>query len=232
MKTNILVILFIIFSNSLYSQSDTYSITHYYGDGKLKDLTDLSTGEYQSYFENSQLKKIGFYDISGSVLSKSIGVWKEYDRHGELIKVINYSIEKDKKNNLIYDSKGQLLSGEWKEYYDNGNLKLSGTFNTYKKNGEWRYYYENSQLKKTGNFNDDKKIEEWQYYYENGYKKMIGAFLNNERNGKWLRYGKRNGKLQVEIEYRNGIRNGKFKVFNSNGDVIKEFEYVNGIKTN
>ena len=36
---------------------------------------------------------------------------------------------------------------EYKEYYDNGNLKVIGNYDVNKKQtGVWKYYYENGQL--------------------------------------------------------------------------------------
>ena len=45
-------------------------------------------------------------------------------------------------------TQGKEKHGPFQDYYKNGNLKTSGTYERGKKLGHWKYYYPNGKLKK------------------------------------------------------------------------------------
>lgn len=57
-----------------------------------------------------------------------------------------------------------------KEYYSNGNLERNGNviFGTGKEVGEWKYYYDNGQLKNVGVYKNGKPFGEWKAYDKTG----------------------------------------------------------------
>lgn len=61
-----------------------------------------------------------------------------------------------------------------KKYYKNGQLMETGFFgymtngNGSWKNGEWKHFYENGQLKTKGSFNGGNEAGVWEYYDESG----------------------------------------------------------------
>lgn len=77
---------------------------------------------------------------------------------------------------------------EIKEYYDNGQIMISGhkesRFKIFEpkdesdwlKTGEWKYYYENGKILMKGYFQRDEKINEWVAYYPNGKKFLKGKY--------------------------------------------------------
>jgi antitoxin component YwqK of YwqJK toxin-antitoxin module len=71
------------------------------------------------------------------------------------------------------------------------------------KNGEWKEYYENGQLKIVGFYKDGKQEGEWKEYHENGQLKSVGSFKNGRQEGEWKAYDE-NGQLKVIIHYKNG----------------------------
>jgi len=68
----------------------------------------------------------------------------------------------------------KMNAQEHKEYFENGNLKVSGLLKDNKKVGEWKTFYKNGKLKYKGEYFNDKKDGEWEEYHEN--EKLITIF--------------------------------------------------------
>lgn len=77
----------------------------------------------------------------------------------------------------IYDANDEK-TGEWKYFYNNGQLEEIGSYKSGERTGEWKFYYENGQLGKTGSFKDDDEFGEWKYYDNNGKLTDIGSYKN------------------------------------------------------
>lgn len=74
----------------------------------LKNKKHIKHGDFKTYFENGQIKKLGVYNHN-----KKEGDWKEYDYHGKLKRLKKYEGKKK-----ISDEK----YGVWKEVGKNGKL--------------------------------------------------------------------------------------------------------------
>ena len=58
---------------------------------------------------------------------------------------------------------------EHKQYYDNGNLKVTGIYDENgQKTGEWKSYHENGKLYSVGKFENGKATGKWKFFDENG----------------------------------------------------------------
>jgi antitoxin component YwqK of YwqJK toxin-antitoxin module len=82
-----------------------------------------------------------------------------------------------------------LKTGIWKNYYENGQLKSIGNYESFggEKNGGWKYYYENGQLKSEGRFLSGFRVSEWKYYHENGSLECNGIYEYGEiKVGEWI----------------------------------------------
>jgi antitoxin component YwqK of YwqJK toxin-antitoxin module/peroxiredoxin len=70
---------------------------------------------------------------------------------------------------------------EHKEYYDNGDLKEVGQYNSEGKGtGEWKFYDENGKLKSIGKYKDGKAVGEWLTYID-GVKKWSSNYTTKLR---------------------------------------------------
>jgi antitoxin component YwqK of YwqJK toxin-antitoxin module len=100
----------------------------------LISCKDKLTSVVTNYNENGTPQKILYYDIKGkdSILMKSV----EYH-----------------KNNTVYiegNYKNGKRNGEWKSWYENGNLRYSGNYDQEsKRTGTWNFYDENNNLIQT-----------------------------------------------------------------------------------
>lgn len=70
-----------------------------------------STEKQTFYYPDGSIKEIGYYDI---ITGEQTGVWQTYDKRGKLLTEKNYS--------------GDMLDGESKCFYPNGNLKSVEVF--------------------------------------------------------------------------------------------------------
>jgi antitoxin component YwqK of YwqJK toxin-antitoxin module len=64
--------------------------------------------------------------------------------------------------------KNGLKVGQWKSYYNDGQLCESGSYNNGIKEGLWTSYYKKGQVSKSGRFINGKKDGLWNFYDEDG----------------------------------------------------------------
>lgn len=84
----------------------------------------------------------------------------------------------------------------------------------YKKNGNFREYYENGDLKYEGNFKDDEFDDDnGRFYFENG-ECYIGQFKHGKKHGKGFILDKNQNLKKEDVEYENDIYIDKEKESN------------------
>lgn len=95
------------------------------------------------------------------------------------------------------------LHGEYKEWWDNGQLMIQGYYTNGKLHGEYKTWWDNGQL-------------DTQCMYSNGL-----------RTGEYTSWHK-NGKLQLKKTYVDGKEQGEYKSWSDNGQLIQDSIYVDG----
>lgn len=93
-----------------------------------------------------------------------------------------------------------------KDYYPNGKLQMTGTFEI------------DSPTKRSGNF---------KHYFENGLLSSEGKYVDNKAEGLWKRY-KEKGWIWMEEELHAGKNNGYRKVYFPNGSLKRKERFENG----
>jgi antitoxin component YwqK of YwqJK toxin-antitoxin module len=117
----------------------------------LSACKEKLTGVIDNWFEDGFPQKILYYKIQrrDSILVKST----EYHPNHAIF------IEGGYKNGK--------REGEWKSWYDNGNLWSVGTFKEGVQVGKTMTYYENGNLRYSGSYDkNEKRIGEWKFYDE------------------------------------------------------------------
>jgi antitoxin component YwqK of YwqJK toxin-antitoxin module len=129
------------------------------------------------------------------------GVELLYNDSGRVTKTNFY------KNNLLVGTGSynqfNLLDGKYQEFYNEGEIKASGTYSNGKKIGKWTYYHQNSNVEQSGNYLKDKPNGEWKWFYENG------------------------SVLRIEV-YNMGLREGPYFEFDLNGDTLIGGQFSDG----
>lgn len=72
--------------------------------------------------------------------------------------------------------------------YSNGVKKFEGKMQNGKREGEWKSYYENGNVWSTGTFINGLRQGEGVVYYSNGAKYIVGHYKDDRRFGKWTFY--------------------------------------------
>ncbi len=145
-------------------------------------------------------------------------------------------------------------TGIVRTYYDNQKTKLKEEYFEVngKKEGEYKEYYENGQLLRICNYINEKKEGPYREYHINGALRIFCNYVNNMIKGEYKEYymdkkvdelrefiGRQfigidtiveynNMKIKEEYFMINGVKNGKYKEYYNNGVLKKICNYVNG----
>lgn len=102
-------------------------------------------GEYRLY-EYDRLNVTGYYSNN-----QKDSTWKEYDYKGKkVVKEYNY--------------RDGLLQGEYKEFFNDGNVNISGKYNGGLKEGHWDIYDSKNNIFESGDYSKGKEIGIWEFY--------------------------------------------------------------------
>jgi antitoxin component YwqK of YwqJK toxin-antitoxin module len=107
-------------------------------------------------------------------------------------KIIEYEVVDGKKN------------GEFKTYFENGQLEMAGQIKENLNQGKWTYYYQSGQVESEGTFKDDLPDGKWKWFYENGNLKEEGIFVKGDREGRWVLY-EADGKIKEEKMFKKNL---------------------------
>lgn len=126
-----------------------------------------------------------------------------------------------------YDSNSQK-TGYWVGYYDSGELRYEGYFESGQEIGYFKYYYKSGNID-TELFYITPGVEsKARIYYSSGHIKALGKYCNKKRCGLW-EYFDNKGNLISKENYLNNLLDGDV-MFYFKGNVIKAFEYKFGQK--
>ncbi len=128
----------------------------------------------------------------------------------------------------VYDEHGKP---EKADIYDSGKVVATGPIDAAdQQEGDWKEFYENGELKAKGKYESGVKVGEWEYYFPDGKKFEIGKYdKKGKQTGKWLWYFN-NGSLRRESNFLKGQEDGDFVEYNDSEKVITKGEYSDGMK--
>jgi len=114
------------------------------------------------------------------------------------------------------------------EYYENGTPKL---IRYYQKSGDTipvkeQYFYDDGKIRMEGSFENGERHGKWFYRYANGKIWSSGHYTNGVEDGMKAVYHE-NGQLYYEGMVTEGKRTGIWKFFDDTGRQIKEVNYDN-----
>ena len=112
-------------------------------------------------------------------------------------------------------------SGDWTEYWYNGNVRLKGSYLSGKKNGEWTYYDENGAMKERIHYLDGKRHGTHETWFGDGMPDQIKNYKLGKPDGYFRGYYTLGG-LAWEAKYKDGTLIGHYKEFNGVGALQKD----------
>lgn len=175
-------------------------------------------GPYKTYYESGQVKSEGSY-LNG----KPDGKWIDYFENGQISSEYSYANGKyDKTSHKSYYEDGTLKREVISEtdyfiaigYYESGNLKYKRKFD----GGFYKEYDENGLLKIEANYVKSDLYGSWILYHDNGNVAWQVNYLNGYRNGAYKQYYE-NGQLKLEGVIIKEKKNGLEKRYTIDGNL-------------
>jgi tetratricopeptide (TPR) repeat protein len=129
----------------------------------------------------------------------------------------------------LWTKKGEKTSytGQFIEYFENGNIKGKGEFKNGLVHGLRTVYYENGNISLERNYSngiiDGSSIE----YYASGQVKQEANFKNGKEDGT-LRAFYESGHAKAILTFSNGIQQGDYFEYSSDGKLKAQYYFVNG----
>ncbi len=151
------------------------TFTYYYPSTKVKAIIKHDAGTNRSvgyfYHENTKLMSAGIYrDL------KKDSIWLNFVPSGRLSTSETFKNDSLNGKTTVYyvpEETGEISN------------RISGTkfYVAGKLDGEYLEFFENGTVKIKGSYSADKKIGIWYYYHPNGKKMMLDRFKNGVKHG-------------------------------------------------
>lgn len=184
----------------------------------LSLLLSICNVHAQSYEIYANKDTINYIDQSG----KKQGKWILMGKHkpGNCY-TVNQKIEEG-----AY--KENRKTGNWLEYYCNGNQKNNLTFVNGRPDGFAIMYYENGNKKEEGNWKVNRWVGNYKLFYDNGQVQHDFKFNEGGKREGLQTYKYENGETAIVGNFANGKETGVIKEFYENGEVKALKTYNNG----
>ncbi len=224
------IILLFILSIQFTLAQEIESFELFYDSGSLKTKGQLidgeRAGEWKKYYETGELKiEFSYNNGKENIASKN------YYKNGK-IKFETIDLE-GKRLVKRYLENGKLLYeritkvGYYKEYREDGTLKIKSYYENQELSGVWVRFYSNGAKEWEVEYNNGYKEGAYRQYYKNGQLKRQGSVFRNEKVGLEKRYLE-DGKLEWTGKYIADKFSGKWKHYNAKGEKDKIIKYTKG----
>ena len=126
-----------------------------------------------------------------------------------------------KKNGIYYlKSSDRPFTGKIDEK-NKFRHRTEGFFKDGMKEGDWKVYWDNGQLMVKGQHKQDLRAGDWTVYHGNGRVMNYMKYKNGKWDGK-LEMFYFDGQMQANLMMSNGVRNGKCTYYNKDGTLIQD----------
>lgn len=231
MKFTFTLIIIILTSIECYSQSEIKPYKKHFDSGELKTEGQYKnkkrTGEWKNYYKNGQVSRI--YSYSKGKQSK---IYTAYYKDG----VLKYKTQKEGDGYLQrgYSENGKLYferlleNGYYKEFLEDGTLKVEANYVNRQLDGIWEQYYQNGQVEWRVIYKDGYREGQYEHFYQDGQLKLEGEISKDKKNGKETRYTN-GGLLEWDGYYKDGSFNKTWTRFNNKGKKIEKIKFKDAI---
>ena len=206
--------------------AEPMEITSYWDD----EITIMRKG---TYLDSVPIGDHTFYNKEG-VPERSI----RYSERGTGVRIAEGTV----------DERGRR-TGEWKTYFETGEIRASGKYANNAPVGEWTYFSQDGKKMQTGNFNNGVREGEWKWFFPSGnilredflvggklngmsiqYSDSAtivakGEYVDDEREGFWIEHV---GHSREEGKYVMGLKEGIWKTYHKDGQLYHTGNFVQG----
>jgi len=184
--------------------------TYYHENGEIQSIgyekNGLKEGKWKFFFESGTAKSEGnftsgepngkwtyFHENSGAIASE--GEYKEGQQDGNW----RLFFENGQVQGEATYTKG---AGEYKEFYDNGKLKVKGNYKNGVQSGQWLYFDEDGT--KEGICNYENGVGEYIGFYPDGKIKTTGTLDKGVKTGTWSLFDQQGKLTGTFFSYKEG----------------------------
>ena len=173
------------------------------------------------YDDGVTIKRKGTY-----VDSIPVGYHYFYNSSGVPEKVIRYNEKGIRIGEGLVDGNSRL-TGEYKTYFETGELRVIAKYANNVPNGEITYFLKNGKTEQVGYYNNNIREGEWKWYFPSGNILREETYVNGRPNGMSIQYSD-SATIIVKGEYTEGEREGLW--IENVGDAREEGNYIMGLK--
>ena len=120
-----------------------------------------------------------------------------------------------------------VRSGEYTEYYPNGQPFCRGEYLDGARTGEWTFWHVNGKEAKKGAYSADRPEATWMVFDTEGRKAREESYQQGVPHGPWREWHS-NGQASAQWEFREGRRHGSSVRWDQNGKKVHESQYRDG----
>lgn len=208
-----------------YAPDGTLKIAMRYELGAIIDKIDEDVREVLD-IRNS-------YDAEGRLIFSGgyredipVGIHRFFDTLGNVINAYLYNEMGQKISEGIIDEEGRRV-GNWKDFYETGELRANGNYLDNQRSGEWFFYFRNGAIEQKGRFARGRFEGTWTWYYPDGTIWREENYFGGREDGLFVEYDDQ-GNVVTKGEYLSGERNGEW-IYNV-GDHSEKGSYILGLR--
>ena len=226
MKSLIFISFFIILTPYVFSQTKE---TKYYDNGKVRLEGFVKNNTYDSTF-------ISYYDNGNK---KSEGIFKKCNYKTSSVSIVQMTCGVGRDTT---EPNFGIKNGQWKYYYQSGQVKSIENYFCNIKVGQWLFYDSTGRLLENEFYNADKLIQRQEYSISGNLEKFTTrtyeSFKENKKDKSYITIHKDNifeyyetGELKcIKTVNEDDETTGKYIEYWENGFVKTEGEYKDGLK--
>jgi antitoxin component YwqK of YwqJK toxin-antitoxin module len=125
---------------------------------------------------------------------------------------------------IYYDKDQKPFTGEYREYFDNGQAKQDMILLNGRIDGKVNLWYRSGKLKEIRMFRSGLRDGLWISYNELEIKTGEASYKEDQKDGPW-RIWDENGTLRYEMYYRKGQKTGLWIMYDAEGKKLNEKQY-------
>lgn len=136
---------------------------------------------------------------------------------------------------VYYDTLGNVRdtvwlengTGEFKDYFADGNIRFIGNYKNGEADGKFTWYHPNGKVSSTGEYVNGNKNGEWKSFFPDGKTSYIYHYNFGNLEGEYISYFS-DGTIEYKATYKDDELEGKYFKYFWNGKKREESVYKNG----
>ena len=135
-----------------------------------------------------------------------------------------------------FKNRPPLFIGEFKEWYENGQVWKQGMYADGKRNGPWKYWSPKGIIVKSGSYQNGYPDGEWTFFRQDGTRQRVESYAVGKKDGTWIE-NDASGRVPImKVSFKDSRRHGTSiqwfpRTAESVGNELqklREVEYVDG----